>query len=56
MNMFHSNRQCYLKMRLREHHKVYETMYFPEYTHFIPPVKNAQIVRELCEWMRNQGK
>jgi len=45
-----------LENALREHKKVYETWYFPEYTHFIPPVMNAQLVRDLCCWMRNQGK
>ena len=45
-----------LENALKEHHKIYETKYFPAYTHYIPPWQNAQIVRELCEWMRNQGK
>lgn len=45
-----------LENALREHKKVYETWYFPEYTHFIPPVMNAQLVRDLCSWMRRQGK
>lgn len=45
-----------LENALREHKKVYETWYFPEYTHFIPPVTNAQLVRDLCSWMRAQGK
>ena len=44
-----------LENELREHKKVYETWYFPEYTHFIPPVMNAQLVRDLCSWMRRQG-
>ncbi|MER2090129.1 MAG: prolyl oligopeptidase family serine peptidase, partial [Sporosarcina sp.] len=39
-----------LENALREHKKVYETWYFPEYTHFIPPVMNAQLVRDLCNW------
>lgn len=45
-----------LENALREHKKVYETWYFPEYTHFIPPVMNAQLVRDLCSWMRRQEK
>ena len=45
-----------LENALREHNKVYETWYFPEYTHFIPPVMNAQLVRDLCRWMGGQGK
>jgi len=45
-----------LENALREHKKVYETWYFPEYTHFIPPVMNAQLVRDLCSWMRRQGE
>lgn len=45
-----------LENALREHHKIYETRYFSEYTHYIPPWENAQIVRDLCKWMRKQGK
>ncbi len=43
-----------LENALREHKKMYETWYFKEYTHFIPPKMNAQLVRDLCGWMRNQ--
>ena len=35
-----------LENALREHGKDYETWYFPQYTHYIPPVKNAEIVRD----------
>jgi dipeptidyl aminopeptidase/acylaminoacyl peptidase len=45
-----------LENALRENDKIYETWYFPEFTHYIPPVKNAEIVRDLCDWMRRQGK
>ena len=45
-----------LENELREHGNVYETWYFPEYTHFFPPAENTQIVRDLCDWMRRQGK
>lgn len=45
-----------LENALSEHDKKYETWYFPAYTHYIPPVKNAEIVRDLCKWMRVQGK
>ena len=44
-----------LENALREHNKVYETWYFPEYTHFIPPGMNAQLVRDLTSWMKRQG-
>ncbi|WP_342514863.1 prolyl oligopeptidase family serine peptidase [Sporosarcina sp. FSL K6-1522] len=44
-----------LEHALQEQRKVYETWYFPEYTHFIPPVMNAQLVRDLCRWMREQA-
>ena len=45
-----------LENALRENNKVHETWYFPQYTHYIPPTRNAQIVRDLCDWMRRQGK
>lgn len=45
-----------LETALREERKRYETWYFPQYTHHIPPVENAQIVRDLCNWMRKQGR
>lgn len=45
-----------LEDALSQHEKVYETWYFQEYTHFIPPVVNAQLVRDLCMWMRIQGE
>ena len=56
MKMFRLNRQSYLENALREHRKDYETWYFPKYTHYIPPVKNAEVVRDLGDWMRKQGK
>lgn len=43
-----------LENKLREYKKVYEKLYYREYTHFIPSIKNAEIVRELCLWMRRQ--
>lgn len=43
-----------LENALRDHGKVYETRYYPQYTHFIPPAQNAEIVRELCDWMKQQ--
>ncbi len=43
-----------LENALREYDKVYETMYFPTFTHHIPPVENTRIVRELCAWMKRQ--
>lgn len=45
-----------LENALREHDKKYDTWYFPEYTHHIPPMENARIVRDLCNWMKKQGK
>lgn len=43
-----------LENALKEHDMKYETMYFPTYTHHIPPVQNAKIVRKLCNWMKAQ--
>lgn len=45
-----------LENALRENDKHVETMYFEDYTHYIPPGKNVKIVKELCEWMKKQGK
>jgi len=45
-----------LENALQRYDKKYETWYFPEYTHYIPPAKNMEIVRDLCNWMRQQGK
>lgn len=44
-----------LEQALEENDKQYETMYFPKFTHFIPPIQNVQTVKELCAWMRKQG-
>ncbi|MFD1928524.1 alpha/beta hydrolase family protein [Sporosarcina siberiensis] len=43
-----------LENALFENGKVYETRYFPNFTHYIPPAQNIQIVRDLCDWMRRQ--
>jgi len=43
-----------LENALREYGKQFETMYFPQYHHYIPPVENAEIVRHLCGWMVRQ--
>lgn len=45
-----------LEDALREHGRTYETWFFPDYTHYIPTSANAQLVRDLCSWMRRQGK
>jgi len=45
-----------LENALQRYDKKYETWYFPEYTHYIPPAKNMEIVLDLCKWMRQQGK
>lgn len=44
-----------LEDALKKYEKQYETMYFSQYTHYIPPVHNAKIVRELCGWMKKKG-
>ncbi|QTD42659.1 S9 family peptidase [Sporosarcina sp. Te-1] len=41
-----------LEDALREHDMMYDTWYFPEYTHHFPAAENARIVRELCDWMK----
>lgn len=43
-----------LENALRDNGKVYETWYFPTYTHYFPPGANRQTVRDLCDWMRTQ--
>ncbi|MDS9472961.1 S9 family peptidase [Sporosarcina pasteurii] len=43
-----------LENALHENNKQYETWYFPEFTHHIPPVQNTKIVKDLCDWMRRQ--
>lgn len=43
-----------LEDALREHKKIYETWYFPDYTHHIPPAMNMQLVRDLTDWMKRQ--
>ena len=45
-----------LENALQQYDKKYKTWYFPEYTHYIPPAKNMEIVRDLGDWMRRQGK
>lgn len=49
----HSKR---LEERLQTLNKSVETWYFPEYTHYFPPSINRQVVRDLCLWMKKQGK
>ncbi len=44
-----------LENALREHNNRYETWFFPEYTHFIPPGMNMKLVRDLTDWMKRQG-
>lgn len=43
-----------LENALRENDKPYYTWYFPDYTHHFPAQHNAQIVRDLCIWMKEQ--
>ncbi|CAM3249109.1 prolyl oligopeptidase family serine peptidase [Filibacter tadaridae] len=43
-----------LEDTLREHGKQYETWFFPDYTHHIPPAANRQLVRDVSDWMRRQ--
>lgn len=47
--------QAYLlEKQLKAHNKKYTTMYFPNYTHYIRPQHNMEIVHQLCTWMKNQ--
>ncbi|MHA6260221.1 alpha/beta hydrolase family protein [Sporosarcina sp. CAU 1771] len=50
------NQAKLLEHALSEHDELVDTWYFPTYNHHIPPVKNVQIVRDLCKWMRGQGE
>lgn len=34
--------------------KKVHTWYFPQFTHHIPPASNRKIVKDLCEWMKEQ--
>ncbi len=43
-----------LEDALRENNKTYDTWYFSEYTHHIPPAVNMQLVRDLSNWMKRQ--
>lgn len=43
-----------LEQALLAEQKSVETWYFEQYHHYIPPVQNIQLVRELCEWMKQQ--
>ncbi len=36
--------------------KQVDTWYFPQFTHHIPPASNREIVKDLCEWMKEQKK
>lgn len=45
-----------LEKALEENEKAYETMYFPTFTHYFPPVHNVQVVKELCAWMKKQSE
>ncbi len=45
-----------LENALRQHDKDYDTWYFPEYTHYIPPAENTKITHDLCKWMKQQGR
>lgn len=47
--------QAYLlENALRQHQKVYETWYCPDFHHHIPPYENTKIVRALGQWMKAQ--
>lgn len=43
-----------LEESLMSNRKVLETWYFNQYKHQFPPKENAQLVRKICKWMRNQ--
>lgn len=34
--------------------KQVDTWYFPQFTHHIPPASNRKIVKDLCDWMKEQ--
>jgi dipeptidyl aminopeptidase/acylaminoacyl peptidase len=47
--------QAYLlEEALKLNGQLHETWYFPDYTHFFPPVANRRTVRAAVEWMRRQ--
>lgn len=41
-----------LEKQLREQNQQVFTKYFAEYTHYIPPNVNRDIVKDICRWMR----
>lgn len=43
-----------LEKRLKEAGKSVESYYFSAYTHYFPPLKNREIVKMLCDWMKKQ--
>lgn len=43
-----------LEEELNSKRKTVETWYFKHYSHHFPPRENAQVVRNLCEWMKSQ--
>ena len=45
-----------LERRLRSLDKPVDSWYFDEYTHYFPPAVNRKIVKDLCQWMKNQHK
>ncbi|MEG0259090.1 MAG: prolyl oligopeptidase family serine peptidase [Lysinibacillus sp.] len=44
-----------LEEGLKEKKKSVETWYYEKLTHFFPQDLNKQVVRKLCQWMREQG-
>jgi dipeptidyl aminopeptidase/acylaminoacyl peptidase len=49
--------QAYLlEEALKMNNHPHETWYFPDYTHFFPPVANRRTVRAAAEWMRRHEK
>lgn len=45
-----------LEKGLKEIHKRVTTWYFKEFTHYFPPAVNRQVVKDLCNWMKQQGE
>ncbi|MBO8178685.1 MAG: S9 family peptidase [Bacillus sp. (in: Bacteria)] len=43
-----------LEEALKREGKCVETWYFPTFNHYFPPAVNRKVVKELCQWMKNQ--
>lgn len=45
-----------LARKLQEHNKPFTCWIFKEHTHYFPPKINRKVVKDLCEWMKQQTK